>query len=62
MYVDDLNICLSAVKVGSHIVNQADKNFTFVDDMALTGPSDVAVNDLLKMCKSLHPNITFYIA
>ena len=49
VYVDDLNVRLSAAKVGCKIANQTANNFSYVDDMALVAPSAMAINELLKI-------------
>ena len=42
--VDDLNVRLSAAKVGCHIANQTANNFSYADDMALVAPSALTIN------------------
>ena len=51
VYVDDLNVRLSAAKVGCHFANQTANDFSYADDMALVAPSAITINELLKSCE-----------
>ena len=51
VYVDDLNVRLSAAKVGCHFANQTANDFSYADDMALFTPSPMTINDLVKICE-----------
>ena len=51
VYVDDLNVRLSAAKVGCHIANQTVNYFSYTDNMALLAPSAMDINELLKICE-----------
>ena len=49
--VDDLNVRLSAAKVGCHVANQTANNFSHADEMATVTPSLMAINQLQKFCE-----------